>query len=149
MQVGREYSLSTWQELQYMHNHFSGDAKRFCLERLDSHATLYQHSMDLIENEYNSQVRQARVKNYLITLRISTFTSELLKEAAALSKIYKVLTKLSPQGPDSHRGDAHKVEFLRNAFVGSGWSHEPLSRVSTHGLSFQRKDSELEAALQI
>ena len=60
-----------------------------------------------------------------------------------------MITKLSRQGPASHRGDAHKVEFLRNAVVGSGWSHEPLSRVATHGLSFQQLYGELEAALQL
>ena len=82
-------------------------------------------------------------------MRISTFTAEGLDEAAALSKIYKVITKLSRQGPTSHRGDAHKVGFLRNAVVGSGWSHEPLSRVATHGISFQQIYGELEAALQL
>lgn len=64
-------------------------------------------------------------------------------------RFYKVITKLSRQGPASHRGDAHKVEFLRNAVVGSGWSHEPLSRVATDGVSFQQLYGELEAALQL
>lgn len=132
-----------------MHNLLSGDAKRFYLDRVDGYATSYQQAIDLIENEYNSPVRQARVKNYVKTLRISTFTREDLDEGAALWKIYKVITKLSRQGPSLHRGDARKVEFLRNAVVWSGWSHEPLSRVATHGLSFQQLYGELEAAFQL
>ena len=94
-------------------------------------------------------MRQARVKNYLNNLRISSFTAEGLYESAALSKIYKVTTNLSRKGPISHRGDAHKVEFLRNAVVGSSLSHEPLSRVATHSLTIQQLYRELKAALQL
>lgn len=85
-----------------MHNILSGDAKRFYLDRVDGYATSFQQAIDLVEKEYNSAVRQARVKNYLNHLRISTLESEGLDEAAALSKAYKVITKLSMQGPPSH-----------------------------------------------
>ena len=147
--VCRDYALSQTQKLQYMHNLLSGDAKRFYLDRVDGYATSYQQAIDLVEKEYNSPVLKARVKNYLNNLRISTLTAEGLDESAALSKIYKVITKLSRQGPVSHRGDAHKVEFLRNAAVESSWSHETLSRVATHSLTFQQLYGELEAALQL
>ena len=62
MQVCRDYSLSPKQKLHYMHNLLSGDAKRFYLDRVDGYATSYQQAIDLVENEYNSPVRQARVK---------------------------------------------------------------------------------------
>lgn len=78
IQVYRDYALSPTQKLQYMHNLLSGDAKKFCLDRVDGYATFYQQAFDRIEKEYNSPVRQARVKNYLNNLRISTFTAEVL-----------------------------------------------------------------------
>ncbi len=48
--------------------------------------------------------------------------------------------------PQSHRGDAHKIEFFRNATVGCTWETEPLSRIATHGLTVQQLYGELEAA---
>ena len=147
IQVCRDCALSQTQKLLYMHNLLSGDATRFFLDLVDGYATSYQQAICRIENEYNSSVRQARVQNYLNNLRISNFTAEGLDKSAALCKIYKVVTKLSMQRPISNRGDDHRVAFLRNAVVGSSWSHEPLSRVATHSLTFQRY-GELEAALQ-
>ena len=70
-------------------------------------------------------------------------------EGDALTKVYKVITRLSPQVPDSHRGDAHKIKFLRSAVIGSEWATEPLSRIVTHGLTFQQLYGELEATHQI
>ena len=131
-----------------MQNLLSGDAKRFFLDHVDGYATSYQQPINKIEKEYNWPVRQDRVKNSLNNLRISTFTAEGLDRSAALPKIYLVITKLSRQGPLSHGGDAHKVEFLRKAVVGPSWSHEPLSRVATNSLTFQHLYRELEAALQ-
>ena len=72
-----------------------------------------------------------------------------MEESAALARLYRVITKLSGQAPSSHRGDAHKLEFLLNAVVGAVWSHEILSRVATHNFSFQQLHGELDAALQL
>eukprot|EP00171_Calliarthron_tuberculosum_P018940 IDg18940t1 len=94
-------------------------------------------------------VRQNRVKTYLSTLRLSKFVVDGADELSALEKVYKLITKLSPQVPQSHRGEAHKIEFLRNSTVGFSWATEPLSRISTHGLSFQQLYGELEAALHL
>ena len=122
--------------------------KKVYLDKVDGYATGFQQAVSMIEEEYNSVVRQTRVKNYLSSLRISSFTSDGTEESAALAKVYKVILKFSRQCPRSHQGDAHKVESLRNAVVGSSWSHEPLSRVATHCLTFQQLYGELEAALQ-
>lgn len=59
------------------------------------------------------------------------------------------MLQLSRQVLLSHRGDAHRVGFLRRAVIGYSWSHEPLSRVATHGLTFQQLFGELESALQL
>lgn len=51
--------------------------------------------------------------------------------------------------PLSHRGDTHIVEFLRRAVVGDPWVTEPLSRISTHSLTFQQLYGELKSALHL
>ncbi len=148
-QVARDYDLNQEQRFQYMHNILSGDAKRFYLDKVQSYATSFNQAVDMVSAEYNSIVRQNRVKNYLVGYRMSTLISDGVTEAAALEQTYKTITKLAPQVPRSHQGDAHKVEFSRNAVVGSPWATEPLSRIATHGLTFQQLYGELEAALHL
>lgn len=138
MQLCRDYTLSPTQKLQYMHYLLSEVSKRFYFDCVDGYATFYQQSIEFIEKEYNGPVRQARLKNYLNNLRISTFTAEGLDESAALSKMHTVITKLPTQGPICHHRDAHKVDFLLNAVFGSISSHILLSRVATHRLTFQQ-----------
>eukprot|EP00171_Calliarthron_tuberculosum_P023415 IDg23415t1 len=148
-QVARDYGLSPAQKKQYLHNLLRGDAKRFYLDQVDNQVNNFNQAVLVIENEYNSVVRQNRVKTYLGTLRLSKFVTDGLDELAALEKVYKLITKLSPQVPQSHRGEAHKIEYLRNSTVGFSWATEPLSRIATHGLSFQQLYGELEAALHL
>ena len=103
----------------------------------------------MLESEYNYAVRQSKVNNYLGSLRVTSFASQGTEMSDALAKVYNSIIKLSRQAPRYHQGDAHKVEFLRNAVVGTPWSNEPLSRVATHQLTFQRLYAEVEAALQL
>lgn len=146
LQISRDYSLTPIQKLQYMHNLLRGDAKRYFLDRVDGYATGFQQAVSMIEEEYNSQVRQTRVKNYLSSIRSSTFVGQVTETSEALAKVYKIISKT---GSSLAPGDAHKIEFLRNAIVGLNWASEPLSRVSTHNLTFQQLFGELEAALQL
>ena len=55
------------------------------------------------------------------------------------------MINFSPQVPISHRGNAHRIEFLRNAVVGYEWATEPLSRIAPQGLPFQELYGELAA----
>lgn len=148
-QIARDYKLTATQKLQYLHNILSKDASRFYLDRVAHYATTFQQAVEMIDQEYNSIVRQTRVKNYLNNLRVSDFEANGDEISVALMKVYKAILKLSRQVPVSHRGDAHRIEFLRRSVVGYNWSHEPLSRVATHNLSFQQVYGELEAALQL
>lgn len=72
----------------------------------------------MLEEEYNSQVRQTRVKNYLNSLRITEFIAQGTETSAALSKNYRTIIKISHQVPRFYQGDAHKLDFLRNAVFG-------------------------------
>jgi len=149
LQASRDYDLSPKQKLQFMHNLFTGDAKRFYYHRVDGYATGFSQAVEMIEREYNSVVRKDRCKNYLSTLRLAKFVEEGTEISAALEKTYKVITKLAPQVPRSHQGEAHKVEFLRKAVIGYPWATEPLSRIATHDLTFQMLYGELESALHL
>lgn len=72
-----------------------------------------------------------------------------MEVSAGLSKVYKLILKLSQPAPPSHRGDAHRIEFLRKAVLSYQWAHEPLLRVAMHNISFQQLYRELEASLQL
>ncbi|KAK1863391.1 hypothetical protein I4F81_005947 [Pyropia yezoensis] len=87
-QVARDYDLSQEQRFQYMHNILSGDAKRFYLDRVQSYATSFSQAVDMVSTEYNSIVRQNRVKNYLVGYRMSTLLGDGVTEAAALEQTY-------------------------------------------------------------
>ena len=106
------------QKLQYLHNVKSGDAKRFYLNAVEPHATTFQQAIELIGNEYDSIVRQNRVKKVLHQLGQNAKLGESREEGEALAKVYKIIAKLSSQVPTSHHGSAHEVEFLQNAVVG-------------------------------
>lgn len=148
-QVARDYELTASQKLQYLHNLLRGDAKRFFLDRVHGTAATFAQAVDMVSAEYNSIVRQDRVKNYLSGLRLSSFVKDGTDVTAALEKTYKTISKLAPQVPRSHHGESYKVEFLRNAVVGNAWATEPLSRIATHRLTFQQLYGELEAALHL
>lgn len=116
--VARDYRLNNAQKKQYLHNLLRDDAKHFYLDRIDNRVTLYSEAVRLIDAEYYSIVRQNRVKNYLCSLRLASFTRKGQGELAALGNVYKLITKLPNQVPLSHRGETHRIEFLRNATVG-------------------------------
>lgn len=148
-QICRDYSLSPAQKLQYLHNLLHGDAKRFYLDKIDGYATGFQQAVAMVNEEYNSHVRQTRIKDYLNAIRVRSFMNKGVSESDSLSKVYKLIVKLSRQAPQAFRGDANKVEYLRNAVVGFPWAKEPLSRVGTMGLTFQQLHAELAASLQL
>ena len=132
-----------------MHNILCSDARRFYLDKVDGYATSFQQAVQLINDQYNYHVRQTRIKDYLNTIRIATFMEKGTTASDSLSKVYKLIVKLARQAPQAFRGEANKVEYLRNAVVGHHWAKEPLSRVGTMSLSFQQLHAELAASLQL
>ena len=103
----------------------------------------------MANQEYNSPVRQTRVKNYLDSLLVSDFVKKGDELSVALAKVYKLITKRSRHVHPSHRGHAYKIAFLRHATMQYDWAHEPLSRVATHNLSFQMLYGEPKAGLEL
>lgn len=148
-QMSHDNNFTKQQKLHYLQNLLQGDAKRYYLEVVAEYATTFQKAVDMVEREYNSYVRQKKVKNLFKSLRMSRFVNESLDPTEALGNVCKAITRLIRQAHNSQRGDAHKVDFLSNAVSGYDWTIEPLFRVATHGLNFQQLYGELEAALQL
>lgn len=136
--LAKDYSLTLEQKLQYLHNLLCKDSLRSYLTTVQPHEGTFQQAVDRIGIEYNTAVRQACVKNYLSSLGVSSFVKEGAEMSAALARVYKTILKMSRQGPPSHRGDAHRIEFLRRSVVEYIWFLEPLQRVASQNLSFQQ-----------
>lgn len=131
------------QRLQYFHNILRRNAQRYYVDRVKDYAISIEVAVEMVDKAYNSIVRQTRVKNYLNGLRVSNLMDVRTNAADALSKVYKVILKISRQVPATHRGDAHRAELLRRVVIGQTWVREPLSRMATNGLSFQELYGEL------
>lgn len=54
-----------------------------------------------------------------------------------LSKVYKLIFRLSLQVPSTHRRDSHRIYFLLREVIGYYWSREWLYIVVTNFLQFQ------------
>lgn len=143
------YNLTPPQKLQYIHNIVMKDSQRFYIERVKAYATTFEKSVRMISEEYNSPVRQGRVKYFLNSLRVHDYVGDNTDAAMALTKVYNLVLKLSLKVPTSNRGDGNRIEFLRRAVIGYDWSREPLSRVATNGVMFQKLYGELEVAVQM
>lgn len=145
----REYQLSKEQKFQFLHYILSKDAKRCYNATVASHVVPFQQALEKISSEYNSPVRQACVKNSFCSLRINSLITKGIEESEAIAKVYKRIVKLPTQCSVSHSGDAHKIEFPRAAVVACEWIREPLSRVASHQITYQKLYSKLETALQL
>lgn len=145
----QDYQLSQSKQLDYLHNLLYGDAKLYYLHTVYGYATNFQQAIYMVESEYNSIVREKRVKNYLNTIRMIQFGTKGLDPPAALEKVYKLVTKLARQVPQAFREDSHRVDFLRKSVVGYDWATEPLSRITTDKLNFQQLYGELESDLNL
>ena len=63
-QVARDYGFNAVQKKQCLHNLLRGDAKRFYLHNVDIYINNFTQAVQMIDNEYNSIVRQKCVKTY-------------------------------------------------------------------------------------
>eukprot|EP00171_Calliarthron_tuberculosum_P015940 IDg15940t1 len=96
--VARDCGLSPAQKRQYLHNLLRGDAKRFHIDQVENQVKNFDQAVLVIENEYNSVVRQNRVKTYLGTLRLSKIVTDGLDELAALEKATEPLSRIATRG---------------------------------------------------
>lgn len=95
------------------------------MDTVDGYDTYFQQAVEMIGKEYNSVVRQNKVKIFRRSLRMSTYVVDGMNMADNLERVYKTITKLSGQALNAHRGEAHKVEFLCTAVTGYGLARDP------------------------
>lgn len=148
-QICRDYGLSNDQKLLLLHNIFGGEAKRFYDTRVEHRVDTFSEAISRMSVQYDTYVRQMEAKNELGSLRLEKLVSGGKTEKEALTYIYESITKLSPQLPEIHRGDGHKLMYLRAAVVGIPWTRLPLARLSTTPMDFQQLYDELKGALQL
>lgn len=135
--MARGYSLNDQQKRQYPHNLLSKNAAYFYSHSVEAHAVTFQLAADMISAQYNSSVRKTQVLDHLESLSLGKLTNTGMDESAALAKLYATIVKMSPQLPTSHRGDAHRMRFMRRTVFSRAWSHRALQRVASQGLSIQ------------
>lgn len=58
---------------------------------MDGYATRLEQAVSMIDHEDNSPVRQSKVKNYIVSLRISAFLAKGLDDITALSEVYRII----------------------------------------------------------
>lgn len=86
-QIAKDYYLTSDQKLQYLHIVLWKDALRFYLNAVQPYTTTFQQAVAMIDREYNSPVRQNRVKNYLTSLRVKNFEENGMDISFSLSKM--------------------------------------------------------------
>lgn len=69
---------------QYLHNLLRFDEKIFYLDRFEIQLNTFSQALQIIDNEYNSILRQNKVKIQLSTLRLTMFTIDELSSPEEL-----------------------------------------------------------------
>lgn len=77
----------------YLHNLLCEDALRFYLDAARPVALNITQAVGLVDGEYNSPVRDARVRNQLRSLRVSSLVSEGMCISPALGAAYESIMK--------------------------------------------------------
>lgn len=90
----------------------------------------------MLSAQYNSPVRQTHILDYLESLSVDSFVASGLCELGALAKVYSKIVRMSSQLPASHRGNAHRIWFMRRSVLNKTWLHPALQRVASSGLSY-------------
>lgn len=139
--------LSANQMLRFFYNMLRGDAKRFYLNERVITVDTYELMVARLRNEYQSDVHQSQARNKLASLRMKACEAKGMSVEQAFTSTYQKVLTGSKLLPPSHSDEVFRVEYLRDAVVGYDWTTEPLSRVSTHKLGFQKLYGELQAAL--
>jgi hypothetical protein len=120
MDAANDYNISEKQKLDYMHHVLDGEAKRFYREKILSSCATFAEASSIMQEEFNSLTRHNRVRKHLQNLRLSTIVeNRRCTVTKALEELLEIMTKLTPQGPRTHRSEKDKVEYLYKAVVGA------------------------------
>lgn len=119
---GKVIVLQSAQNLQYMHIIVTLDAQRIYIDPVKTYATTFKQALKTIDEEFNSPVRKTHIKNCLNRRRCQDIFNDQVHDYMALSRLYKVILKISRQVTPSHRGVEQSIELLLSAVIGYDWS---------------------------
>jgi hypothetical protein len=127
MDATNDYNLTNQQKMDFMHHLLDGEAKRFYREEVLSSCTNFAEATAMMQAEFNSLTRQNVVRKHLHKLRLVTIVKKRnCTVTEGLEELREIITKLTPQGPRTHRSEEDKVEYLYKAVVGSSWAKSSL-----------------------
>ena len=102
-----------------------------------------------MSSEFNSLTRQTRVRKHLQSIRLNDIMAKKkLSVPEALENIRETITKFAPQGPQAHRTEESKTEYLYKAVIGAPWAKSTLSlsQSSIPPWNFQQLYTALDSA---
>lgn len=143
-----DYSVPIEKRVQFMYHILREDARNFFDEKIQGRIFSFGEACNLMDREYNSYTRQSRIRNELSRLRIATTKGSEDDDIEALQHIHSKISKLYLLGPPAYRTESHKIDYLRNAVIGTTWAAGPLSRMSTTCMTYQELYAQLESSIQ-
>jgi hypothetical protein len=149
MDAANDCNLSAKQKLEYMHHLLDGEAKRFYREMILSSCATFAEATGMMQEEFNSLTSVNRVRRHLQRLRLSTIVgNRSCSVTEALEELWEIITKLTPQGPRTHRSEEDKLEYHYKAVVGVTWTKSVLSssQPASPPSNFQTLYAPLDAA---
>lgn len=144
-----DYNLNEDQKLRYFHNVFDGEAKRFYRTSIAGSEGSFDSAVRRMLQEFNSITRQNRVRKLLQNLRLSQILkTKNCSVSEALEELRETITRYTPQGPQTHRSDLDKTEYLHDAVIGIEWAKAVLTQslASTPPWTFQQMYTALDAS---
>lgn len=144
-----DYKIDNTSKFQYLHNLFDNEAKRFYRDNVYPVSHTYEEAKRKMVMQYNNITTQNRMRQFLKNISLSSIMDkESCDITVALEKLRSTINKYTPLGPESHRSDATKVEYLYEAVVGHSWAASALTNCysSTPPWDFDRFCSALNAA---
>ena len=143
-----ECDVTHTQASKLFHHILTGEAKRFYYAQLHNHALSFEDLVNGIREEYNSSTRQMRALNYLQNIHVRDFINNGRSASEALSNVYSLITRMEPLVPPSHRGNEHKLQFLRRAVLGESWASVPIAGLHLAEYKFEGFHARLDAQIQ-
>jgi len=144
-----DFEMNATQKLKFFHRIFEGEAKTFYRNNIAHKVGSFNEAIVVMRNEYSSIARQNRVRKFLQGLSLRSIMREKrLSVSESLDHLREVISKYAPQGPENHRSENDKIEYLSDALVGTDWAKPVLaqSTSASPAWSFQQLFTALDTA---
>ena len=146
----RDLSIPASEQLHMAHHIFSGEAKRFYKQAIESEECFVIGDLvALLRKRYCSRANQNRVYQYLQQLTIDTVGDG--DDMTLLTKVERRVAQLIPMAPVEHQHESSKISILRRAVLNRQWAVGPISRIDAahERPSFHAFYLDLQAAAQL